>query len=140
MMDREILKFCKHVAKTHYSAVWKPTPNPEDKYWDYPALASICRYHGDIGKGCSQYFGNVSWHYFLKRRIERLGRMGHGSNMCSYPLGQCAEQHACNNLAERTGLNIGILNNLCFSESVRPRTLQIFPPCKNCKDIFPTLN
>jgi len=59
-----------------------------------------------------------------------------------YPIGQCAEQHATNELlfCERWDKSINRLLNIktdvYFSIAVRPSTGEVFDYCENCKKLF----
>lgn len=65
----------------------------------------------------------------------KLGQIGTRSQLGKhYIIGNCAEQHSGNNYMKRYGVNN--LSSLYFSETVRPRTMEIIPPCDNCKAIF----
>lgn len=138
-MDSELRKYCKHIVKSHYADVLRTDNETGLKYWDYPACASICRYGQIQARGSSQYYANVKWNCYLRQQIGRLGQLGHGTTLCKYPLGNCAEQHSCNNLSNKTGCNPTILAQIKFTDTVRPRTMQVIPTCPHCKRIFPTL-
>lgn len=77
------------------------------------------------------------WHPFLYWRLSKLGEIGKRTQYCRNPIGNCAEQHAGNNFMN--ALHYKNINGLYFSESVRPRTMEIIPPCDNYKSIFPNL-
>ena len=80
----------------------------------------------------------TKWHNFLKRELLRLGNIGKGSHIGQgYIIGNCAEQHAGNNYMNKYHENN--VSNLHFTEAVRPRTMQVFPSCANCKAVFPNL-
>lgn len=59
-----------------------------------------------------------------------------------YPIGQCAEQHATNELlfCERWDKSINkvldIKTDVYFSIAVRPSTGEVFDYCENCKKLF----
>ena len=112
------------------------------KFWDLPACASIC-HNGDYSrtrKGYSHKPEGTKWHDVLRRKmVKELGDIGTRSNLgkCFY-IGNCAEQHSGNNYMKKyKESNISYLH---FSETVRPRTMEIIPPCDNCKKLFDTLN
>lgn len=52
-----------------------------------------------------------------------------------FPIGQCAEQHAANELLLYCH-PINIKRDVFFSKAVRPSTGEVFPYCKNCKKLF----
>lgn len=141
-MNSEIRKYCKHILKARIEVrrkdwqkgVW---------YWDYPAVASIC-YSSLEGKqikhrGYSHSPKGTKWHDILRRKMIKIGEIGKApyDRKTKNIVGNCAEQHAGNNLMNKYKINK--LNNLYFSDAIRPRTMEIIPACNNCKSIFPNL-
>ena len=58
-------------------------------------------------------------------------------SLCIHPLGQCAEQHAANELLQVKGAeNLDIKQEVFFSKAIRPATLKDYPPCANCQKLF----
>lgn len=56
-----------------------------------------------------------------------------------FPIGQCAEQHAAQQLLHYSRLMhcpINIQRDIYFSKAVRPSTGEMFPYCNNCKALF----
>lgn len=73
--------------------------------------------------------------------MERLlGHIGDNSRLepHHYIVGNCAEQHAGNKYMHK--YHEVNTDNLYFTESVRPRTMEVMQPCENCKTMFNTLN
>ena len=144
-MDSEIRKYCKHIAKKH-TEVLRKNKNTGVWFWDLPAAASIC-YSRLKGKkiqhrGYAHIPQGTKWNHVLRKIIEKLGEIGKTPTVKPkgekiYILGNCAEQHAGNNLMNK--YNIKDLKSLYFSECIRPRTMEHMPPCYNCRHIFPNL-
>lgn len=111
------------------------------KFWDLPACASIC-HNGDYSrtrKGYSHKPEGTKWHDVLRRKmVKELGDIGTRSNLGKhFYIGNCAEQHSGNNYMKK--YKESNISSLHFSETVRPRTMEIIPPCDNCKKLFDTL-
>lgn len=60
-----------------------------------------------------------------------------------HPIGQCAEQHAANELLfdmQKTNQDyynqLDIKRNIYFSKAIRPATGEVFEYCDNCKQLF----
>lgn len=103
-------------------------------------MAVICHNYSQklTAEGFSHHPKGTKWHKVLKKELKRLGNIGTRSCIDKgYVIGNCAEQHAGNNYMKRFHENH--LNNLYFTEAVRPRTMEIFPYCDNCKTVFPNL-
>lgn len=139
-MHAEIRKYCEHIRKAHIEV---RRFNKKDKtwYWDLPAMASICHdgHYSNMKRGFSHRPEGSKWVGVLVVRLKTiLGRIGeHSIKGKRYIIGNCSEQHAANNYISHYHEND--VNNLYFSEAVRPRTMQVYEPCDNCKAIFPTL-
>lgn len=139
-MDFHIQDYCEHICKeqikvlckNHKKGVW---------YWDLPAMASICHdgNYTRMARGYAHDPKGTKWHSLLISKMGGIGGLGnHSTKGKRYILGRCSEQHAGNNYIK--SYKSTDLNDLYFSESVRPRTMEVFPPCDNCKYIFPNLN
>ena len=68
----------------------------------------------------------------LKLRLLRLGTLY--SKVNGNPVGCCAEVNSANKILERRPFVD--LEKIQFSKALRPRTMQIVPTCKNCKQTF----
>lgn len=56
---------------------------------------------------------------------------------CSFPVGQCAEQHAANNLLKILGNSLNIKKDFFFGKPVRTATGEDnIPYCANCSNLF----
>lgn len=138
-MDSEVRKYCKHIIKTHIATLRKGK-NTKVRFWDYPAATVICYYttaRTRQYRAFSHDSKGTKWHSVLLHKMKRLGCIGMATNVSKNKLGNCAEQHAGNGLMNKQGINN--LNTLYFTETVRPRTMQIIPYCQNCKQIFPNI-
>lgn len=140
-IDSNLNKFIKTILKTHYKDVLRTDRRTGLKFWDYPAMASVCYTPDRIihSNGCSQDPRGIHWHRALQVKMRSIGRIGEHTPYCGNILGRCAEQHAANNLGKKKQVRSLEIDRVVFSESVRPRTMEIFPPCENCKAIFPML-
>ena len=138
-MDKRIHDYCKHIRKAQIK-VLRSDHKTHSKFWDLPAMATVChdfqRTH--FAKGYAHHPKGTRWHYLLKQELEKLGNIGDRSRIGKrYVIGNCAEQHAGNNYMNRFHENN--IHHLYFTEAVRPRTMEIFPYCDNCKAVFPNL-
>ena len=113
-MDSRIRKYCKDICKKQIE-VLRFDKKTKSKFWDLPAMATICH--------------DKTRNKFAKGKRSKIGKR--------YVIGNCAEQHAGNNYMNKFHENN--IGNLYFMEAVRPRTMQVFPYCDNCKAIFPNL-
>lgn len=137
-MDSKIRKYCRHILKSQ-KEILRKDKQKKVWYWDCPAMVSIC--HDGVYRKRKQSYSHppqgTKWNETLKRKMERLGNIGEKSHLEYYIIGNCAEQHAGNNYMN--SYKERDLRKLYFSDTVRPRTMQVFSPCKNCKYIFPNL-
>lgn len=139
-MHISIRKYCRSIRKRHIE-VLRVDKRTGVKFWDLPACASIC-HNGDYSrtsKGYSHKSNGMKWNDVLRRKmVKELGDIGTRSNLGKrFYIGNCAEQHSGNNYMNRH--NERNMPSLHFSETVRPRTMEIIPPCDNCKKLFDTL-
>lgn len=138
-MDRRIREYCKHIRRAQIEVLRKDKKT-KVWYWDLPAMAAIChdKVNTQVAKGYAHNPKGTKWHAFLKRKLLKLGNIGKGSHIGKgYIIGNCAEQHAGNNYMNKYHEND--ISKLHFTEAVRPRTMEVFPYCDNCKAIFPNL-
>lgn len=138
-MDNRIREYCNHICETQIK-VLRIDQRTKVKFWDLPAMAVICHneQHTKFAKGYSHKPQGTKWNSILKRELKKLGKIGQKSNIGKkYIIGNCAEQHAGNNYMNQ--MHVNKLDDLYFTEAVRPRTMEIFPYCENCKRVFPKL-
>ena len=138
-MDKRIHDYCKHIRKAQIK-VLRTGHKKHSKFWDLPAMATIChdiqRKH--FVKGYAHHPKGTKWHSSLKRELLKLGDIGKRSRLGrGYIIGNCAEQHAGNNYMNKFHENN--IHHLYFTETVRPRTMEVFPSCDNCKAVFSNL-
>ena len=138
-MDSRILDYCKHICKVQIE-VFRFDRRKRVWYWDLPAMATVCHdlNKSKFAKGYAHQPQGSKWHNSLRRKLERLGEIGDKPRIGNgYIIGNCAEQHAGNNFMNK--YRESHLENLYFTEAVRPRTKEVFPSCSNCKQTFPNL-
>ena len=120
-------------------------------YFDYPAIVVAAKPFRDTTKYkeltntvvvSSNYDWNESsWNIkflnLLKDNNVELGSQHPEITNTSNTFGNCAEQHAVNDLLSRyPDINV---KNIEFSKAIRPRTGEIRPYCQNCKLLFKRL-
>lgn len=139
-MHKLIREYCKQIREKQLEVLWDDK-RIRVKFWDLPACASIC-HNGDYSrtsKGYSHKPNGTKWNDVLRRKmVIELGDIGTRSNLGKrFYIGNCAEQHSGNNYMNK--YKESTMSSLHFSETVRPRTMEIIPPCDNCKKLFDTL-
>ena len=137
-MDAKIREYCRHIRKVrievlrrdYQTGVW---------YWDLPAAAVICydKKRTKQKRGYAHSPKGTHWHNVLYCQLSKLGELGKTPRSVGNIIGNCAEQHAGNNFMNH--YKCKNIKYLYFSEAVRPRTMEVIPPCNNCKSIFPNL-
>lgn len=136
--------------------------NKTPKKPDYPAFINVC-----ISKNGSSWLAyelssiayENTFHHFLvnefrsqlsKRPGDRPERIPdcpnkqcdhyeNGAN-CRNIVGNCAEQRAANDIFSNPASGAYNIFDLDLSPAIRPRTMEIIPPCCNCKAVFPQLS
>ena len=68
----------------------------------------------------------------LIKRANRIGGIGSNGLTSGNVVGRCAEFRSANTLMLRGSR----VNNIRFTDAVRPRTGEVVPTCKNCTSIF----
>lgn len=136
-MDARIKKYCDHIIKSQKYVLRRGKDN-KTHFWDCPAAVSVCYFNGMSKNGYSHFSKNTVWAEPIRQKIKKIGELGHGSPISRNPLGNCAEQHSGNNLM-KAYKKVKRLEQLNFTETVRPRTMEIIIPCNHCKKIFPNL-
>ena len=115
----------------------------------YPAMVSVCtdadsRFQSegfaDTPKaeeyGKTSLLNTMETDFFKGRRIKDADSFKKAS-LCTFPLGQCAEQHAVNDLLlQRGAAYLNIKTDIFFSKAIRPVNGKVFDPCDNCKKLF----
>ncbi|MDY3267634.1 MAG: hypothetical protein SOX26_09010 [Phocaeicola sp.] len=136
-MDYRIKEYCRQILKGHECTL-ATGKNNKKWFWNYPAAVSICYNNGFFKRGYSHFSKDTVWAEPLRLKIMKIGKLGYGTPFCKNPLGNCAEQHSGNNLM-KSYKGINKLEQLYFTETIRPRTMEVLTPCKHCKLIFPNL-
>ena len=138
IIHSSIRKYCRHIRRAHIE-VLRYDRRLNKSYWDLPAIASICHdgYFQQLARGYSDTPAKEKWADVLNRIMTKLGGIGNKHKGCKNIIGRCAEQHAANKYIRQYNQNH--IDKLHFTVAVRPRTMQVYPPCNNCKTIFPQL-
>lgn len=72
----------------------------------------------------------------LQKALLPLGKLGTKPKGCPNYIGNCAEQHACNEVLLQDKEFKAKIKDIKFSLAYRPRTCQIVPYCSNCTKTF----
>jgi len=76
-------------------------------------------------------------HKDLYDRIIAIGKIGQRNiNGVKHPLGYCAEQNVANRLLLDKDM---LIDNIQFSDAIRPRTGEVIDYCNHCKTLFGSL-
>ena len=68
---------------------------------------------------------------------EKKAEFFRSKSMCKHPIGQCAEQHAANDLLKLVGNGLNIKSELYFGKPVRTATGEDnIAYCDNCNNLF----
>lgn len=118
-------------------------------YWDFPIMASVCQsdQYGHRKKNFSRPMRSCN--QLLLAEINQLGHLGKRAtkNMPqyngakNYPLGQCAEQHAANDVLNELDRHHQHkdLHDLFFSTAMQVRDNVPRNACVNCKTLLPNV-
>jgi filamentous hemagglutinin len=69
----------------------------------------------------------------LAAAADQVGGVGAVNPAAPSPVGCCAEFDAANQLMNQGSL----LDNINFTDAIRPRTGDVVPKCENCQAMFP---
>ena len=109
---------------------------------DYPGAAVVAAdahlSFSGRGRSCKPQHNEYRATPKLENKLKSLGHIGSVRAACMNPIGACAEPHAARKVLSHIGNRMS-LNQLVFSEALRPRTMEKVDYCKNCKDTFPNL-
>lgn len=136
-IDKLLVNYCKTICKS-VKKQYEGTCNPHD-WRDYPAVAVVCTDRTGIStRGTNGHVDDAFYNstLILKKQLMALGRIGGYSRYCNNKIGSCAEPHAAKLMILK---HSSPLEWLYFSKARRPRTMEIIPPCKNCRRTFPNL-
>lgn len=147
-LDTQVDKYADYVYATfEYDRINGRMKSFGDYY--YPAMVSICtdinnqfQAEGYSDSPIADEYGKT----LLLKAMEDDFNQGNSIrdantfkkvSLCGHPLGQCAEQHAANDLLQINGAeNITIKSEIFFSKAVRPVNRKVFGSCDNCKKLF----
>lgn len=115
---------------------------------DYPSVvvsakpkynASYKEITNDIVVSHNQNWSETSWHRKFVGRLDNIKySLGAKIKQCKNTIGNCAEQHAANNLLI---LNQNVdIDSIDYSKAIRPRTGEIILYCENCQKILKLKN
>lgn len=116
------------------------------KYF-YPAMVAVCT--DNRLSVCRDYshraivdeYKDTCMHEEMEKRFGKISSRNDFRKLSKerFSIGQCAEQHAAQQLLYYSRLMRGPINiqrDIYFSKAVRPSTGEVFPYCKNCKALF----
>lgn len=101
--------------------------------YDYPAAVVGCHakchpiLYIDTTKSRKDYTQTPTLHRALLA-IGKIGEKRYGNR-----IGACAEPKTAYDVISDVHCNLRCLK---FSKAIRPRTMQVIPYCRNCKDVF----
>lgn len=115
----------------------------------YPAMVSVCSdinskfqsegfsYSPKVDEyGRTSMLRTMEADFYHGKRIKDTDSFKKAS-LSTHPLGQCAEQHAANDLLQQKGAAyMDIKKDIFFSKAVRPVNRRECDPCSNCKKLF----
>ena len=148
LLDKRVEKFADYVYATFDDDRTQGRMKSFGEYY-YPAMVSVCT---DVNsRFASEGFADspdvyeysktsllseMEADFYQRRRIKDTDAFKKAS-LCTHPLGQCAEQHAANDLLRQRGAAyLNIKKDIFFSKAVRPVNGKVFDPCDNCKKLF----
>lgn len=113
----------------------------------YPAMVAVCT-DGRL-RSCRDYshraivdeYKRTIMHKEMEKRFGKISSRNDFRKLSKerFPIGQCAEQHAAQQLLLYPPLrhsHINIQRDMFFSKAMRPSTGEVFPYCENCKALF----
>lgn len=141
--DNWFNKYTDVLVNLHSEELTEDTQIPRQFKDEFPAVVAGCQ---DIPSnvemiGCSGCH-TTKWNPDLKDAFQlklggSIGSLSPNTG-CSFPIGNCAEQHAANKVLNKLN-GRGIqhsLQNLAFSKAIRPRTMIEISYCSNCTTLF----
>ena len=124
-------------------------PKQGSPYWDYPMVASVCQSDRFNCKGKNYSRPMRSCNSLLLREIQKYGNIGNPTirnrprynGKPNYPLGNCAEQHAANDVLNMLDKmhSPKSLHDLYFSRARYVRDSRELDACVNCRIILPNV-
>lgn len=148
-LDAQVDKYADYVYATfEYDRINGRMKSFGDFY--YPAMVSVCtdidnqfQAEGFADSPKVDEYGKTSLlkamedDFNQSKPIRSLNAFKKVSLCNGYPLGQCSEQHAANDLLQiNDAERLNIKSEIFFSKAVRPANRKDFDPCDNCKKLF----
>lgn len=148
LLDKRVETFADYVYATFDDDRIHGRMKSFEQYY-FPAMVSVCTdvnssFHaeGFADSPDAHEYGKTSMlstmeaDFFQRKSIKSADAFKKAS-LCAHPLGQCAEQHAANDLLQFRGATyLNIKTDIFFSKAVRPVGGIVFDPCDNCKKLF----
>lgn len=125
-------KVCKRVLESY--------AKPDIK--DYPPMLVACSLKNESCIGIARE--PIEYVQPMKDRLENrlgdiIGKPSPNTGL-PFPIGNCAEPHAANEILERTTSSTDKdIGDIVFSRAIRPRTKMTYQYCKNCLLTFDQL-
>ena len=147
-LDRRVEQFADYVYATFDEDRKQGRMKSFGDYY-YPAMVSVCtdvkfRFLSEgysdspdaVEYGKTSMLSTMETDFYKGKSIKNAGSFKEAS-MCAHPLGQCAEQHAANDLLQQKGASyLDVKTDIFFSKAVRPVSGKEYDPCPNCKKLF----
>lgn len=125
---------------------WQTGHNFRNKY--YPTITCVCTDSNETLLGEDHSRRLCMKEYEKTQMLEEMGRQFCPNGVVTkwqdllvnshydYPAGQCAEQHAANELLLGLGNRVDIKNDILFGKPIRCVTGEENVYCQNCKELF----
>ena len=127
---------------------WNSGYHFRNKYKYYPTMVCVCtddnyKLLGEdySRKPCLKEYNETQMLAEMGKQFCPNGKLPGLEDLKTYSLqgfsiGQCAEQHAANELLKGLGCHKNIKKDIIFGKAVRCVTGEEWPYCKNCQDLF----
>ncbi len=145
-LERTVEHYCREIINGNIKVRRKAAlhDGKRKEFWDIPRVAVVCCAHRNQSyKGyskrvnCNSYENTPDLKNALLRLLPPNGKIGDTSNLCPYPVGNCAEPHAAHECIRKEEVRLASIH---FSTARIITTGEIMPYCENCKHTFPTLS
>ena len=125
---------------------WQTNHNFRNKY--YPTSTCVCTDSNETLLGEDYSHRPCMKDYNKTQMLQEMGSQFCPNGVVScfddlkinshfdYPIGQCAEQHAANELLIGLGSRVDIKNDILFGKPIRCLTGEEDVYCQNCKELF----
>ena len=146
-LNRTCEKYCGQLRNK--VVLQRKFPKQGNPYWDYPTVASVCQ-SDRFNCTCKNHSRPMrSCNNLLLHEIQNYGNLGEPATRNrplyngspNYPLGNCAEQHAANDVLNALDKKNcpKSLNDLYFSRARYVRDNREVDACVNCRIILPNV-